>query len=149
MSAGGSDHHLAGRTYVGPRYEVVGGFPESLHNGVLHDFVWDIEVVRVLDKGPARFASARISADRDVGIEFRDNSVPPILRLYRDSLKEKIHRGHETLLGAGAALLYQTLPVAMQDCSQFAVRGGRRGTGSSLSGKSGNASAALIGVGTV
>ena len=128
MSAGGSDHHhLAGRTYIGPRYEVVGGFPESLHNWVLHDFVWDIEAVRVFDKGPAWFASARISADRDVGIKFRDNPIPPILRLYRDSLKEKIHRGHETLLGAGAALLYQTSPVAMQDCSQFAVRGGEIG----------------------
>jgi len=149
MSVGGSDHYLAGRTYVGPRYEVVGGFPESLHNRMLHDFVWDIEAVRVLDKGPTWFASTRISTDCDVGIQFRDNPTPSILRLYRDSLEEKIHCGHETLLGPGAAVPYQTFPVAMQDCNQFAVRDGRRGAGGSLSSKSGNASVALVGVGTV
>jgi len=95
-----------GRTYVGPRYEVVSSFSKSLHNGVPHDFAWDIEAIRVLDKSPAWFASARISADCDVGIEFRDNPIPSILRLYCDSLEEKIHRGHKALLGTGAAVLY-------------------------------------------
>jgi len=116
MSASESDH-LPGRTHVGPSYEVVGGFSEGLHNGVLHDFLWDIKAVRVLDESPAWFASARVSADCDVGIEVRDNPVPSILRLDRDSLEEQVHCRHETLLGTGTSVLYQALPVAMHDRS--------------------------------
>ena len=109
------------RTYVGPRDEVVGGFSECLHNGVLNDFVWDIEAVRVLDESPAWFTSARIPADGDIGIEVRYYPIPSVLRLDRDGLEEKIHRGHETLLGTGATVLYQAFPVATSYCSQFAT----------------------------
>ena len=105
MSASEGDD-LTGRAHIGPRYEVVGSFSESLHKGVPHDFVWDIEAVRVLNKSPARFASARIPADCNVGIKFRDNPIPSILRLYRDSLEEQVHSRHEALLGTGAAILY-------------------------------------------
>lgn len=112
VSASKSDHRAA-RAYIGPGYEVVGGFSKSIHDGVLHDFVWNVEAVRVLDKSPAGFTSARIPADRDVGIEVRDNPLPSILRLDSDGLEEKVHRGHETLSGTGATVLYQTFPVAM------------------------------------
>lgn len=125
MSVGESDSDLTGRAHIGPRYEVVGSFSESLHNGVLHDLVWDIEAVRVLDESPAWFASARIPADCDVGIRFGDNPVPSVLRLYRDSLKEKIHGRHETLLGTGAAILYQAFPEARRKYSKPAVHGGK------------------------
>ena len=114
-----------GRAYVRPRHKVVGGFSESLHDRVFYDFVWDIEVVRVLDESPARFASARIPADRDIGIEIRDNTIPSVLRLDCNGLEEKVHRGHETLLGTGATVLRQTFPVAMPDRGQFAVETGR------------------------
>ena len=113
VMSGGRGDYLKGRAYVGPRYEVVGGFPESLHNGVFHDFIWDVKVVRILDEGPAWFASARIPTDCDVGIEVRYSSVPPVLRLDRDGLEEKVHRGHETLLGTRATVLHQAFPVAM------------------------------------
>ena len=117
MSASESDD-LTGRAHIRPRYEVVGGFSESLHNGVPHDFVWDIEAVRILDKSPAWFASARIPADCDVGVKFRDDPVPSILGLYRDSLEEKVHSGHEALLGTGTAILYQAFPEATRNCSK-------------------------------
>lgn len=142
MSAGGSDHPK-GRTYVGPRYEVVGGSSESLYNGVFHDFVRDIETVRVPHKSPAWFISARIPADCDIGIEFRDNPIPLILHLYCDGLGGKIHRKHETSLSVEAAALYRTFPIATQDCSQFVIRDRRRGTGDSLPGKSGTVGAVL------
>ena len=112
----------AGWAYIGPRHKVVGSFSESFHNGVLHDFIWDIEVVGVLDEGPAWFASARVPADCDVGIEVRYHPIPSILGLDRDSLEEKVHRGHETLLGARATVLYQAFPVAMLDRGQFVVQ---------------------------
>lgn len=120
MSVGWGDY-LTRRTYVGPRYEVVGGFSESLHDGVFYDFVWEIEAVCVLDERPAWFAPARVPADCDVGIEVRNNPVPPILRLDCDSLEEKIHRGHETLLGTRATVLDQAFPVAMSAHGQFTV----------------------------
>lgn len=63
---GGSDR--LGGAYVGPRYEVVGGFSESIHNGVLHYFVWEVESVRIFDESPAWFASACIPADINVRI---------------------------------------------------------------------------------
>lgn len=116
---GGSDHLGGGGAYVGPRYEVVGGFSESLNNGVFHRFIWDIKPVRVFDEGPAWLASARIPADIDVRIEVRNNPVPSILRLDCDSLEKEVHRGHETLLGTGATVLDQTFPVTMQDHGQF------------------------------
>jgi hypothetical protein len=121
MSVGESDDPT-GRAHIGPRYEVVGGFSESLHHGVLHDLVRDVEAVRVLDESPAWFAPARIPADCDVGIRFRDNPVPPILRLYRDGLEEKVHGGHETLLGTGAAVLYQAFPEATRDDGKRVAR---------------------------
>ena len=118
-------YHLARRAYVGPCYEIVGSFSKSLHNRVFHDFVWDIEAVCVFDESPAWFASTRISADRDVGIEVRDDPLPSILRLDCDSLEEKIHRRHETLQSTGTTVSYQTFPVAMRYHSQFAVQGER------------------------
>ena len=122
MSVGESDSDpTARRAHIGPRYEVVRSLSECLHNGVCHDLVWDIEAVRVLDQSPAWFASARIPADCDVGIRFRYDPVPSILGLYRDSLEEKIHGGHETLLGTGAAILYQSFPEAKRNHSEPAL----------------------------
>jgi len=69
---------------------------------MLHYLVWDIETVRVLDKSPARFASAGVPADGDVGIEVGDDTVPSIFCLDCDRLEEEVHRRHETLLGTGA-----------------------------------------------
>lgn len=92
---------------------------------MLHDFVWDIEAVRVLDESPARFASARIPADCDIGIEVRYDSVPSVLCLDCDRLEEKVHCGHETLLGTGTTVSDQAFPVAMSNRCQFAMRDGK------------------------
>ena len=108
-----------GVAYVRPRYEVVCGFPESLHNGVFHHFVWDVELVCIFDESPARFTSACIPADSNVRIEVGDDPVPSILSLDRDRLEKEVHSGHETLLGTGAAVLDQTFPVTMQDRGQY------------------------------
>jgi hypothetical protein len=121
----GGSEYVVGQTYVGPRYKVVGGFSESLHYGVFHHFVRDIESVRVFDESPAWFAPARISANCDVWVEVRDNPVSSILRLYRDGLEKEVHRGHETLLRAGATVLNQTFPITMQDRSQLIFRCGK------------------------
>ena len=146
---GGSDHQ-GGRAYVRPRYEVVCGFSESLHNRVFHHLVWNIELVRVFDESPARFASACIPADSNVRIEIRDNPVPSILRLDCDGLEKEVHRRHETLLGTGATVLDQTFPVAERDrgqCFFFFLQ--NKGKRCSLSGEVGNASVALVTVGKI
>ena len=111
-----------GLAYVGPGYEVVGCFSESLHDWVFHHFVWDVESVRVLDESPAWFTSAGIPTHCDVRVEVRYDPIPTILRLDRDGLEEEVHSGHETLLGAGTTLFDKTFPVAMHQVGQFSVR---------------------------
>ena len=59
---------------------------------MVHDVIWDAEVVRVFDEHPARFAPARIAAERNVRFEIWDRPVGTVNRLLVDRLEEKLHR---------------------------------------------------------
>ena len=80
---------------------------------MFHNLIWDVEVVSILDKSPARFATTGIAAEGDVRFKIWDKTVLAVLCLNSYGLEEEIHSFHETLLHSGCACDDAALPEAV------------------------------------
>ena len=76
---------------------------------MVHNFIWDVEVVGIFDECPARFAPTGVSPEGDVRFEIRDETVCTVRCLRVDRLKEKFERLDETLTCTGIRCLEHPL----------------------------------------
>ena len=78
---------------------------------MFHDFIRQIQAVRVFDQSPARLATRSIPSHDDVILEVRDDAGSSVTSLDRDGFKEQIHGVGEPLLRSWGAFGYEAGPV--------------------------------------
>ena len=79
---------------------------------MFHDFIRQIQVVRVFDQRPARFTARRIPPDGDVILEIRNDAGGSVASLDRDGFEEEAHGVDESFLRSNGTLRYEAGPVA-------------------------------------
>ena len=79
---------------------------------MVHDIVGNVEMVRVFDEYPARFAPTRVPPEGNVRLEIRNGSVATIQSLLLDRLEEELHRLLEPSTSTGSCRLHKTFVKA-------------------------------------
>jgi hypothetical protein len=79
---------------------------------MVHHFIWNVQIVCVLDEGPAGFATAGVTPESDIGLKVRNDAGRAVEGLLRDRLEEEIEGFDETLLYARCCRNDETFPVA-------------------------------------
>lgn len=79
---------------------------------MFHDFVGQIQAVRVFNQSPARLATRSIPAHSDIILKVWDYAGGSVTGLDRYRLEEEIHGMDESLLRPWGAFSYEAGPVA-------------------------------------
>ena len=77
---------------------IIGSIAKSTDDGMLHDFVWYVEVVDIFDEGETGLAAASVTTERNIRLDVRDYVRLAIISLLCDCLKEEVEGLYEPVL---------------------------------------------------
>jgi hypothetical protein len=86
--------------YVGPSNERVARVFKRFDDGMVGDFVGQIDIGRVLVQREARLAPARVCPHGDVRLQVGNDAIRTVRCLLFDSDEEEVDRVHETCVAA-------------------------------------------------
>ena len=93
---------------------------------MIHDFVRQIQSIRVLDQRPARFTGRRIPPEGNIIFEIRNDTGGSIASLDCDGFEEEFHGVDESFLSSWGTFGYEAGPVTRRGIEWLAAPTCRR-----------------------